>query len=212
MRGLCAESIGVWESSFCRREAVLDGKPWLRFGCNSIICSKVIGPKVFLKVSTGMHILHNKVGCHPWVVTGDSRAAATQRFWRQIQNSGTWTWHHVADLERGKTCKVGTSLMTPHVMQLAPRKVCQTCAELRPCQNKQALPLSQWDEAETWRHFDLCNYSWLVTDERVPPFSPFVFPSQNNADLCCSFAALFDGLKLCCNFVLDDVTFSLGQT
>ncbi len=35
-----------------------------------------------------MHILHNKVGCHPWVVAGDSLAAATQRIWRQIQNSG----------------------------------------------------------------------------------------------------------------------------
>ena len=32
-----------------------------------------------------MHILHNKVGCQPWVVAGDSLAAATQRFWRQIQ-------------------------------------------------------------------------------------------------------------------------------
>ncbi len=39
-----------------------------------------------------MHILDNKVGCQPWVVAGDSLAAAMERFWRQIQNTGAMTY------------------------------------------------------------------------------------------------------------------------
>ncbi len=47
-----------------------------------------------------MHILDSKVGCQPWVVAGDSLAAATQRFWRQIQTRMTWDWSTDVDVKQ----------------------------------------------------------------------------------------------------------------
>ena len=127
MRGLCPESIGFLESSFCRRPAVLDGKLWLQFGCNPIICSKVIGPKVFLKsMHRDAHFaqqswLPSLSGC--WRQSGCCYAkilAPNSNCWRQselrlmhvIKDTGSrrsMTWDHPGWMTF-KACRLATAL------------------------------------------------------------------------------------------------------
>ena len=73
-----------------------------------------------------MHILHNKVGCHPWVVAGDSLAAAMQRFWRQIQ---IWVRRTSNSWRVLKSCASSSSLQTvsvtscPHLSRVRQRNI-----------------------------------------------------------------------------------------